>query len=424
MRRIPSYCLTSMTVTAAERPRRSTPPSVAASGGASPRSPSTTSPAEAGVSRATLYRMFPGGKDVLFEALRVARARGLLHPSCSATSSGADDLEDLLVRTVVVRHRRCCATTSTSPLMLAVRAGRDARAASPSKGLPRIIRVATVFLAPLRRARTCRPRHRRPARRAARPPRHLATSSRRPTMSTSATSRLGPGLHPPPSILPHRPVRTHHGASTQHRSRHDPSTPTKTSSAAPRSTTSTRSSSIPNTDVDEVEHVVKDNADAIFTWDYSLARPALRKLYEKAKIGQWNATTDLPWDTEVDVEKVVAADQAAARHRHRPRPSTSAPPVEKWGDKEWLEFGIESRNWTPQPVPARRAGRAALHGQDRRDGAVVRRQALRQHPGGRRGPPRRGVRPLPRREARRRATTSTPTCGCCSTTSSTTAAGT
>ena len=27
--------------------------------------------AAAGVSRATLYRMFPGGKDVLFEALRV-----------------------------------------------------------------------------------------------------------------------------------------------------------------------------------------------------------------------------------------------------------------------------------------------------------------------------------------------------------------
>jgi len=50
---------------------------------------------------------------------------------------------------------------------------------------------------------------------------------------------------------------------------------------------------VTNTDVDEVEHAVKDNADAIFTWDYSLARPALRKLYEKAKGGQWNATTDL-----------------------------------------------------------------------------------------------------------------------------------
>jgi hypothetical protein len=39
---------------------------------------------------------------------------------------------------------------------------------------------------------------------------------------------------------------------------------------------------ITNTDLDEVEHVVKNNADSIFTWDYSLARPALRKLYEKA----------------------------------------------------------------------------------------------------------------------------------------------
>ena len=29
--------------------------------------------AESGVSRATIYRMFPGGKDVLFEALRVWR---------------------------------------------------------------------------------------------------------------------------------------------------------------------------------------------------------------------------------------------------------------------------------------------------------------------------------------------------------------
>ncbi|MFM2047142.1 MAG: hypothetical protein RL383_1219, partial [Actinomycetota bacterium] len=61
---------------------------------------------------------------------------------------------------------------------------------------------------------------------------------------------------------------------------------------------------VSNTDVDEVEHVVKNNADSIFTWDYSLARPGLRKLYEKAKTGQWNGTTDLEWDTDVDVEKV------------------------------------------------------------------------------------------------------------------------
>ena len=68
---------------------------------------------------------------------------------------------------------------------------------------------------------------------------------------------------------------------------------------------------VTNADPDEVEHAVKDNADAIFTWDYSLQRPQLRKLYEKAKTGQWNGTTDLDWDTDVDIEKVVSSDQVA-----------------------------------------------------------------------------------------------------------------
>jgi hypothetical protein len=102
---------------------------------------------------------------------------------------------------------------------------------------------------------------------------------------------------------------------------------------------------VSNTDVDEVEHIVKDNADAIFTWDYSLARPQLRKLYEKAKTGQWNASLDLDWDTEIDVEQVVSADQSAAASGltigHY-----DGTVVEKWGDKEWLEFGIDARRWT------------------------------------------------------------------------------
>ena len=100
-----------------------------------------------------------------------------------------------------------------------------------------------------------------------------------------------------------------------------------------------------NQDVDEVEHIVKDNADAIFTWDYTLARPALRKLYEKAKVGQWNATTDLPWDTDVDQEKVVSEIQAVIGTGMDPSVYVGTP-VEKWGDKEWLEFGIEQNNWT------------------------------------------------------------------------------
>jgi hypothetical protein len=102
---------------------------------------------------------------------------------------------------------------------------------------------------------------------------------------------------------------------------------------------------VANTDVDEVTHVVADNADAIFTWDYSLSRPALRKLYEKAKTGQWNATTDLPWDKEVDLEKVVAADQVAIAAGLDPN-HYEGTIVEHWGDQEWLEFGVENRRWT------------------------------------------------------------------------------
>ena len=102
--------------------------------------------------------------------------------------------------------------------------------------------------------------------------------------------------------------------------------------------------SVTNTDVDEIEHIVKDNADAIFTWDYSLARPQLRKLYEKAKTGQWNATTDLDWSTEVDLEHVVAADQAAAS-AGLTAGHYDGTIVAKWTDQEWIDFGIDQRRW-------------------------------------------------------------------------------
>ena len=102
---------------------------------------------------------------------------------------------------------------------------------------------------------------------------------------------------------------------------------------------------VTNTDVDEVSHVVANNADTIFTWDYSLARPALRKLYEKAKTGQWNGTTDLPWDTEVDIEATIAADQAAIGAGIDPAQYIGTP-LEKWGPKEWNDFGIEGRKWS------------------------------------------------------------------------------
>ena len=103
--------------------------------------------------------------------------------------------------------------------------------------------------------------------------------------------------------------------------------------------------SIVNTDVDEIEHAVKDNAEAIFTWDYTLARPQLRKLYEKGKVGQWNATTDLPWDTEVDFEKVVREDESAISAGLSPG-HYDGTVVEKWTDDEWIAFAMDQRRWT------------------------------------------------------------------------------
>ena len=103
--------------------------------------------------------------------------------------------------------------------------------------------------------------------------------------------------------------------------------------------------SVVNTDPNEVQHSVKGGGDTIFTWDYSLARPQLRKLYEKAKTGQWNGSTDLDWSTNVDIEATIAADQLLIGNGIDPSLYAHTP-LATWGDKEWLEFGIESRRWT------------------------------------------------------------------------------
>src|SRR5205085_10866145 len=102
---------------------------------------------------------------------------------------------------------------------------------------------------------------------------------------------------------------------------------------------------ITNTDVDAVSHAVKDNADAIFTWDYERTRPALGKLYEKAKTSQWNAQTDLPWETPVDQE-VVVLQNAAMQGGLTAGIDLTGTPFEKWDEKQWIELGVQSQNWT------------------------------------------------------------------------------
>ena len=94
-------------------------------------------------------------------------------------------------------------------------------------------------------------------------------------------------------------------------------------------------------------HLVADPCPAEFTWDYQKGRrERLDRLYEKAKKAQWNATTDLPWETEVDQEKVVAMNAEANQDmQHWTNTDLSGTALEGWGEKEWLQLGVENQNW-------------------------------------------------------------------------------
>jgi hypothetical protein len=107
--------------------------------------------------------------------------------------------------------------------------------------------------------------------------------------------------------------------------------------------------SVTNTDVDAAIHAVEANVDSIFTWDYERSRVPLIKLYEKAKTSQWNASTDLDWSIDVDIEKVVLANMAqntANGTSFFGNVDLAGTPFAKWSEKEWIQLAIEGNNWT------------------------------------------------------------------------------
>jgi hypothetical protein len=103
---------------------------------------------------------------------------------------------------------------------------------------------------------------------------------------------------------------------------------------------------VTNTDVNEAIHTVESNYDTVFTWNYDKgSRPKLNRLYEKAKTSMWNGETDLPWETEVDQEQLVVAN-AMQNGGFDAGMDLSGTPFATWTEKEWIQFGIESQNWT------------------------------------------------------------------------------
>lgn len=101
--------------------------------------------AEAGISRATLYRMFPGGRDNLFEALRRQETEDFF-VTLSESLTGATSLEDLIVRSVV-NATQALRDDEHLRVMLASEPGAVVHDLTV-EGLPVILRVGTDFLTP------------------------------------------------------------------------------------------------------------------------------------------------------------------------------------------------------------------------------------------------------------------------------------
>jgi hypothetical protein len=57
--------------------------------------------------------------------------------------------------------------------------------------------------------------------------------------------------------------------------------------------------------LDQELETILTSFDTAYVWNYGSVKEGLRDLYEKAKRDQWNSTTQLPWDTQVDPEQEI-----------------------------------------------------------------------------------------------------------------------
>ncbi|HEY2386766.1 MAG TPA: ferritin-like domain-containing protein [Candidatus Binatia bacterium] len=78
--------------------------------------------------------------------------------------------------------------------------------------------------------------------------------------------------------------------------------------------------------LDEELETILTSFDSAYAWNYGSVKEGLRDLYEKAKRDQWNGTTQLAWDTDVDPERGIFPDML--------NPLSSYGPYQKLNDKE------------------------------------------------------------------------------------------
>ena len=78
--------------------------------------------------------------------------------------------------------------------------------------------------------------------------------------------------------------------------------------------------------IDEELETILTSFDSNYVWNYGSVKEGLRDLYEKAKRDQWNSTTQLAWDTQVDPEQHILPEGI--------NPMQGYAPFEKLNEKE------------------------------------------------------------------------------------------
>lgn len=101
--------------------------------------------AEANVSRATLYRIFPGGKDVMFDALRV-RELGEFFAGMRSSIEPVESLLDFVVKASVYATREMRADEHLT-MMMSTEEGTALKSLTV-EGMPRILNVASQYMTP------------------------------------------------------------------------------------------------------------------------------------------------------------------------------------------------------------------------------------------------------------------------------------
>src|SRR5438128_6787825 len=78
--------------------------------------------------------------------------------------------------------------------------------------------------------------------------------------------------------------------------------------------------------LDQELETILTSFDTSYAWNYGNVKEGLGALYEKAKPDQWNGTTQLPWNTDVDPERGILPDVI--------NPLAGYPPYERLTAKE------------------------------------------------------------------------------------------